>query len=222
MFSFATNPTSIYVKFNGSDWRTKKYVKVNGQTKNEEMLLFGGQETVSGTVEIVLPPGRNVDHLGIKIEMIGQIGRVHWILWDISRHNVIAHCWGHSRTMSDLGPYITLWCGILPSILLVLPILLPWSIITDITDLHFERGNNVRFLSVVRELESVGQLDKGKTYPFEFTSEKPFETYSGINVRLRYFVRVTITRAYNNNYVKEQDFSVENAQPASTVMTEIK
>ena len=77
MFSFATNPTSIYVKFNGSDWRTKKYVKVNGQTKNEEMLLFSGQETVSGTVEIVLPPGRNVDHLGIKIEMIGQIGRVH-------------------------------------------------------------------------------------------------------------------------------------------------
>ena len=68
----------------------------------------------------------------------------------------------------------------------------------------------------------MGQLDKGKTYPFEFTSEKPFETYSGINVRLRYFVRVTITRAYNNNYVKEQDFSVENAQPASTVMTEIK
>ena len=66
----------------------------------------------------------------------------------------------------------------------------------------------------------MGQLDKGKTYPFEFTSEKPFETYSGINVRLRYFVRVTITRAYNNNYVKEQDFSVENAQLASAVITE--
>ena len=49
-------------------------MKVNGQTKNEEMLLFVGQETVSGTVEIVLPPGRAVDHLGIKIEMIGQIG----------------------------------------------------------------------------------------------------------------------------------------------------
>ena len=74
MFSFASNPTSIYVKFNGSDWRTKKHVKVSGQTKNEETLLFAGQEAVSGTVEIVLPPGRTVDHLGIKIEMIGQIG----------------------------------------------------------------------------------------------------------------------------------------------------
>lgn len=74
MFSFASNPTSIYVKFNGSDWRTKKSVKINGQVKNEEMLLFLGQEAVSGTVEVVLPPGRTIDHLGIKIEMIGQIG----------------------------------------------------------------------------------------------------------------------------------------------------
>jgi Vacuolar protein sorting-associated protein 26 len=83
--------------------------------------------------------------------------------------------------------------------------------------LHFERGNNVRFLSVVRELESAGQLDKGKTYPFEFTTEKPYETYSGINVRLRYFVRVTITRSYGNNVVKEQDFAIENALSAAAV-----
>ena len=83
--------------------------------------------------------------------------------------------------------------------------------------MHFERGNNVRFLSVVRELESAGHLDKGKTYPFEFTTEKPYETYSGINVRLRYFVRVTITRSYGNNVVKEQDFAIENALTASAV-----
>ena len=87
------------------------------------------------------------------------------------------------------------------------------------TDLHFERGNNVRFLSVVRELESAGQLDKGKKYPFEFTTEKPYETYSGINVRLRYFVRVTITRAYGSNFIKEQDFAIENALPAPPVST---
>ena len=74
MFSFASNPTSIYVKFNGNDWRTKKSVKVTNQSKNEEMLLFAGHEAVAGTVEVVLPPGRTIDHLGIKIEMIGQIG----------------------------------------------------------------------------------------------------------------------------------------------------
>ena len=77
----------------------------------------------------------------------------------------------------------------------------------------------MRFLSVVRELESAGQLDKGKKYPFEFTTEKPYETYSGINVRLRYFVRVTITRAYGSNFIKEQDFAIENALPAPPVST---
>lgn len=74
MFSFVNNPTSIYVKFNGSDTKLKKSVKISGQSKNEEMLLFLGQEAVSGIVEVVLPPGRTIDHLGIKIEMIGQIG----------------------------------------------------------------------------------------------------------------------------------------------------
>jgi hypothetical protein len=35
-------------------------------------------------------------------------------------------------------------------------------------------------------------------------------TFSGMNVRLRYFVRVTITRSYNT-VVKEQDFAVQNS-----------
>lgn len=48
-----------------------------------------------------------------------------------------------------------------------------------------------------------------QSYPFEFSTEKPYETYSGMNVRLRYFVRVTITRSYNT-VVKEQDFAVQN------------
>ena len=79
----------------------------------------------------------------------------------------------------------------------------------------------MRFLSVVRELESAGQLVRGKTYPFEFTTEKPYETYSGINVRLRYFVRVTITRAYNNNTVKEQDFALELPLQVTNVSEEL-
>lgn len=37
----------------------------------------------------------------------------------------------------------------------------------------------------------------------------PLVLYSGMNVRLRYFVRVTITRSYNT-VVKEADFAVQN------------
>jgi vacuolar protein sorting-associated protein 26 len=160
MFSFASSSPKIYVKFDGHD-RKKKSVTISGQSKTEEQFVYNGQEVVSGSVEIVLVPGKTLDHLGIKIEMIGQI------------------------------------------------------------DLHFDRGNSVRFTSPVRELEIVGQLEKGKTYPFEFSSEKPFETYSGINVRLRYFVRVTVTRAYNNNVMKEVDFAVENAKSSSSMIAQL-
>ena len=49
-------------------------------------------------------------------------------------------------------------------------------------------------------------------YAFDFSAvEKPYETYNGLNVRLRYFVRVTITRNYNS-ITKEYDFAVQNIE----------
>lgn len=39
----------------------------------------------------------------------------------------------------------------------------------------------------VRELDVPGEIYERKTYPFEFsTVEMPYETYNGVNVRLRY------------------------------------
>lgn len=41
-------------------------------------------------------------------------------------------------------------------------------------------------LFVVRELDVPGDIYERKTYPFEFsTVEMPYETYNGVNVRLR-------------------------------------
>lgn len=38
----------------------------------------------------------------------------------------------------------------------------------------------------VRELDVPGELYERKTYPFEFsTVEMPYESYNGVNVRLR-------------------------------------
>lgn len=51
-----------------------------------------------------------------------------------------------------------------------------------------------------------------KRYPFDFaTVDKPYETYTGLNVRLRYFLRVTVTTktAYVPNIVAEQDLLVQ-------------
>lgn len=51
---------------------------------------------------------------------------------------------------------------------------------------YFDRSNPYEFLSLVRELESPGEMNESKSYPFEFVNvDKEFETYTGINVKLR-------------------------------------
>mmetsp|Transcript_105231 Transcript_105231/g.226912 ORF Transcript_105231/g.226912 Transcript_105231/m.226912 type:complete len:304 (-) Transcript_105231:154-1065(-) len=149
MFRFGSGP-SINISFNDSDDRLKKEVKLPGSDTTEELLIYEGQESVSGNVAVVVPGGKKVDHLGIKIEMIGLI------------------------------------------------------------ELYYDKGNSIKFTTLVRELEPAGTLNSSREYPFEFSTEKPYESYSGLNVRLRYVVRVTITRGYNGSFSKEQDILVQN------------
>jgi vacuolar protein sorting-associated protein 26 len=52
--------------------------------------------------------------------------------------------------------------------------------------LFYDRGNSYEFTSLVRELEGPGSVNDVKEFPFAFEGvEKKFESYSGINVRLR-------------------------------------
>lgn len=37
--------------------------------------VYEGTEIVSGKVDISIPSGKKVDHLGIKIEMLGFVGK---------------------------------------------------------------------------------------------------------------------------------------------------
>ncbi|KAF9625621.1 hypothetical protein IFM89_024689 [Coptis chinensis] len=76
-------------------------------------------------------------------------------------------------------------------------------------EMYFDRGNFYDFTSLVRELEVPGDIYERKSYPFEFsTVEMPFESYTGVNVRLRYVLKVTIGRSYVGNMVEHQDFMV--------------
>lgn len=158
MFNFGPSTTiNINLFGPGKSEKPKKKIVVAGTETKELLSIFEGQETLFGAAEIVIPPGKKVDHLGIKIEMIGQI------------------------------------------------------------ELYYERGNCMKFTSLVRELEVAGSLLQSSTYPFEFTTEKPYESYSGINVRLRYFIRVTISRSYNTSIIKEQDFFVQNSTKSPVI-----
>jgi len=66
--------------------------------------VHGGNEVVSGSVEITIPAGKKLEHLGVKIEMIGQI------------------------------------------------------------ELYFDKTNNMKFTTLVRELESAGTMMNSKVF----------------------------------------------------------
>ncbi|XP_010445889.1 PREDICTED: vacuolar protein sorting-associated protein 26A-like [Camelina sativa] len=90
-------------------------------------------------------------------------------------------------------------------------------------EMYFDRGNFYDFTSLVRELDVPGEIYERKTYPFEFSSvEMPYETYNGVNVRLKYVLKVTVTRGYAGSIVEYQDFVVRNYVPPPPINNSIK
>ncbi|KAG5175548.1 vacuolar protein sorting-associated protein 26-domain-containing protein, partial [Tribonema minus] len=137
---------------------------VGSEKALERVLMFvrnevnGAARPVSGAVTVLVAPGKKVDHMGIKVEMIGQI------------------------------------------------------------ELYYDRGNHYKFSSLVRELDTANSLVGNRQFLFDFSNvDKPYESYSGLNVRLRYFVRVTITRNYGT-ITKDFEFAVQNVEPEEPVM----
>ncbi|OON24014.1 vacuolar protein sorting-associated protein 26, partial [Opisthorchis viverrini] len=58
-----------------------------------------------------------------------------------------------------------------------------------------DRGNRDEFITLSQDLARPGILSQPVSYPFEFlTVNKPYESYCGTHVRLRYFLRVTVQR----------------------------
>lgn len=80
-------------------------------------------------------------------------------------------------------------------------------------ELFYDRGNHHDFTSLQYDLAPPGALvQETNTFPFEFLgAEKQYESYNGINVRLRYFLRVSMTRPMlSANVHKEMDLWVVN------------
>ncbi|EOA13763.1 hypothetical protein CARUB_v10026855mg [Capsella rubella] len=90
-------------------------------------------------------------------------------------------------------------------------------------EMYHDRGNFYDFTSLVREIDVPGEIYERKTYPFEFSSvEMPYETFNGVNVRLRYVLKVTVTRGYAGSIVEYQDFVVRNYVPPPPINNSIK
>lgn len=77
-----------------------------------------------------------------------------------------------------------------------------------VPEMFFDRGNHYEFLSLGQELAAPGELQHPQTFPFNFKNvEKQYESYNGINVKLRYFVRVTVSRRMAD-VIREKDIWV--------------
>ena len=79
------------------------------------------------------------------------------------------------------------------------------------------KGQQVQGLAPRGVVESLWlkALQRGEVKEcFDFSStEKPYESYLGLNVRLRYFVRVTVTRGYGGTVACDFPFLVRLLDP---------
>ncbi|KAL3094717.1 hypothetical protein niasHS_006012 [Heterodera schachtii] len=75
-------------------------------------------------------------------------------------------------------------------------------------EVYYDRGNQHDFLYMSKELARPGELLQNSKFPFNFTNvSKPYESYMGSNVKLRYFLRVTVFRRLTD-IVQELEFAV--------------
>jgi len=87
----------------------------------------------------------------------------------------------------------------------------------------YDRGNHYEFISQTQDISHNGVLQGDSTFEFEFlNTEKQYESYNGLNVRLRYFVRFSLQRGFGANITKEQDIWVINYQQPSEINNSIK
>jgi vacuolar protein sorting-associated protein 26 len=96
------------------------------------------------------------------------------------------------------------------------------EMIGQVEMLH-DKAGTYDFFSITKDLEPPGSLFESKQYKFKFGAvDKQNETYSGMNVRLRYFVRMTVVRSYANSITKEVDMVVQNVYPEPDQNTSLK
>lgn len=89
-------------------------------------------------------------------------------------------------------------------------------------ELFYDRGNHNEFLSLGQELLPAGDIRGTVTLDFEFKNvEKQFESYHGINVKLRYFLRVTVAKRLSD-LVKEREIWVYSYKMPPDINNSIK
>ena len=81
-----------------------------------------------------------------------------------------------------------------------------------VIEYSYDRSATTTFLAQTFDLARQGIILEEKTvFPFSFTGiEKKFDSYCGRNVRLRYYLKVSLLKKYTSGITKEQELWVVN------------
>lgn len=58
----------------------QKTIEIDGENDTkEERIIYSGSDTIKGKVKVIIPSGKKLEHIGIKIELVGTIGKCYSI-----------------------------------------------------------------------------------------------------------------------------------------------
>ncbi|KAK9293150.1 hypothetical protein L1049_021136 [Liquidambar formosana] len=157
-----------------SDGKTRKQVPVKKENGQTAMVpLFHSQENIAGKISIEPIQGKKVEHNGVKIELLGQIGALLLQVFNM-------RCTLTEATFMTLPPLFANWMFL------------------------------VKYM-------------KGKHIHLNFLRLKCHMRHiMGLTVRLRYVLKVTISRGYAGSIVEYKDFVVRNYTPLPSINNSIK
>lgn len=90
-------------------------------------------------------------------------------------------------------------------------------------DMLHDKSSSYDFFTMTKDLEPPGAMFESKSYKWKFGAvDKTNDTYNGINVRLRYFVRLSVQRPYGQHITKEVDMVVQNLYPEPELNNALK
>ncbi|KAK1933414.1 vacuolar protein sorting-associated protein 26 family protein [Babesia divergens] len=85
------------------------------------------------------------------------------------------------------------------------------------------KSGTYNFFTMSREIEASGVVNESKQYKWKFPLVGiENESYSGVNIRLYYFVRITIVKAYGGNICKEAKFAIQKVSIPPQINNTIK
>lgn len=73
LFGFGGPSCKVEIELDNSAG-VQKTIEVESEETKEELIIYSGADNIKGKVKVIIPSGKKLEHVGIKVELIGTIG----------------------------------------------------------------------------------------------------------------------------------------------------